>query len=106
MTAVAPNVTFQNNSVQRVGECVCNRKGFGREILSFFDREKNASQKPSADYPSYLIGQDWVPCHPNKKTKGDKLATADLYPSEFTPWAWHIVPYHPKLGSIGKEKGD
>lgn len=52
-------------------------KGLAEKPSLSLSREKNASQKPSADYPSYLMGQDWVPCYPNKKTKGDKLAIAD-----------------------------
>lgn len=85
---------------------MCNRKGLGREIFSFFHREKNASWKSSADYPSYLIVQDWIPRYPNKKIKEDKLAMSDLYNQISLLGPGIIVPYHAKLGSIGKEKGD
>lgn len=46
-------------------ENVCMKeKGLGEKTSLSFNREEIPSQKPSADYPCYLIGQDWVPCIP------------------------------------------
>lgn len=80
---------------------MCKRKGAGEKSSLSLNRMENTSQKPSAE-----LARNRFHAYPKIKTKGDKIAMADLYQSEFILWAWHVVPYHPKLGSIGKEKGN
>lgn len=99
-------MSHSKTTVSKRWENACaTEKGLGEKSSLSLNREKNASRKSSADYPSYLIGQDWIPCYPNKKTKGDKLAMSDLYQSDFTPWAWHNCSLPPKIRFHGQGKG-
>lgn len=50
------------------GMCV-KEKGL-EEKMSFSPNEENPSQKPSADGPCCLVGQDWVPVLPQDEDKG------------------------------------
>lgn len=92
MTAVAPNVTSYN-SVQRMEECVCKRKGVGGGI-SFFEQGEyfpealsRLSQLPSLPGLGPMLPQD--------EDEGRQIAMAGLYQSEFILWAWHAAPSHP-----------